>query len=353
MRIPEKKKAAKQLSLFILFYANTTINLLQCGKMQIKNAEAIRKKLTSIAVHDVNLKKGMKVSDLFKEMQKVGGFSAQHMVEGTEILNAMLTDKRSFNFLSFPADIVSTGIRGVLAGMTKHFNAIITTGGTVDHDLARAFGGKYSLGTFNADDAYLHSLKIYREGNVFIGNEEYGLKVEDSFKKIMDDIYTSKDYKKEYSASELLYEFGKRMRDPGSILRQAYLHNVKIFNPGILDGAFGTQLAIFSQDHDFKLNLIRDELDLSNISFDNKVTGALMMGGGISKHHVIWWNQFKGGLDYAVYITTATQFDGSLSGARLTEAVSWGKIKEKAKYVTIDGDATIILPFMASALDII
>jgi deoxyhypusine synthase len=140
------------------------------------------------------------------------------------------------------------------------------------------------------------------------------------------------------------------MTDENSILRQAYLHKVPVFVPGIVDGAFGTQLAIFSQDHDFKINLLKDELLLSDISFDQKVTGALMMGGGISKHHVIWWNQFKGGLDYAVYITTATQFDGSLSGARLTEAVSWGKIKEKAKYVTIDGDVTIILPVMAAAL---
>ena len=78
-----------------------------------------------------------------------------------------------------------------------------------------------------------------------------------------------------------------------------------------------------------------------------------MIGGGISKHHVIWWNQFKGGLDYAVYITTATQYDGSLSGARLTEAVSWGKVKEEAKYVTIDGDATIILPIMFSYLNLV
>ena len=317
-----------------------------------KDKKAESKRLTSIPVHDIKLQKGMTVEGLFDEMEHIGGFSAQHMVTGTHIISDMFKDKKSFNFLSFPADIVSTGLRGVLASMTKHFNAIITTGGTVDHDLARAFGGKYSLGTFNADDAYLHSLKVYRLGNVFIENDEYGLKVEESFKKIMDDIYSSKDYKKEYSASELLYEFGKRIDDNGSILRQAYLHNVKIFNPGILDGAFGTQLTIYSQDHDFKLNLIRDELKLSNISFDNKVTGALMIGGGISKHHVIWWNQFKGGLDYAVYITTATQFDGSLSGARLTEAVSWGKIKEKAKYVTIDGDATIILPFMMAALGI-
>jgi deoxyhypusine synthase len=75
-----------------------------------------------------------------------------------------------------------------------------------------------------------------------------------------------------------------------------------------------------------------------------------MIGGGISKHHVIWHSQYRGGLDYAVYITTATQYDGSLSGARLEEAVSWGKIQENAKYTTVDGDATIVLPIILSAL---
>lgn len=304
-------------------------------------------------VKDLRLSKGMSVKRLITEMSSMGGFSAQHMVNGVEILDRMLKDKKSFNFLSFPADIVATGLRGALAQAVKHFDAIITTGGTLDHDLARAYGGHYNLGSFYADDAELHKRKVYRLGNVFIEQKEYGLAVEDYFNEIMEDIYKSKDYKTEYSASELIWEFGKRMKDNGSIIRQAYLHNVPIFNPGILDGAFGTQLSIFSQTHNFKLNLIRDELKLSDISFDNKTTGALMIGGGISKHHVIWWSQFKGGLDYAVYITTATQFDGSLSGARLTEAVSWGKIKEKAKYVTIDGDATIILPVMLSALDIV
>ncbi len=321
--------------------------------MAKSNGDLGKKALLAEDVKDIRLKKGMRVSELIAAMEKMGGFSGQHMIDGIHILDAMLKDKDSYNFLSFPADIVSTGLRGVLAGMVKHFDAIITTCGTLDHDIARAFGGKYSVGTFNADDTKLHSMGIYRLGNVFIENKEYGKMLEDSFRKVMDDIYASKDYKGEYSPSELINEFGKRIPDEHSILRQAYLHNVKIFNPGIVDGAFGTQLAIFAQDHDFKLNVIKDELELSNISFDNKVTGALVMGGGISKHHVIWWNQFKGGLDYAVYITTATQYDGSLSGARLTEAVSWGKIKEKAKYTTIDGDATIILPFMAAALDIV
>lgn len=304
-------------------------------------------------VKDLKLKKEMKVSELVQSMKNIGGFSAQHMVRGIEILGEMVEDKNSFNFLSFPADIVATGIRGTLASAVKYFDAIITTGGTLDHDIARAFGGKYSLGSFYADDYELHQLGIYRLGNVFIENKEYGLKLEEGFDQIMKKIYASDDYKKEYTASELINEFGRHIKDKNSILRQAYLHKVPIFNPGILDGAFGTQLSIFSQDHDFKLDLLKDELKLSNIAFDNKVTGALMLGGGISKHHVIWWNQFKGGLDYAVYVTTSSQFDGSLSGARLTEAVSWGKVKERAKQTTIDADITIILPIMFAALDLV
>ncbi|MGC8495598.1 MAG: deoxyhypusine synthase [Candidatus Micrarchaeia archaeon] len=312
-----------------------------------------KKDLLKTPIKDLKIKKEMKVSELVKAMKDVGGFSAQHLVDGIDILKRMIDDKDSFNFLSFPADLVSTGIRGILASSVKYFDAIVTTGGTLDHDIARAYGGIYHKGTFNVDDSMLHRMGIYREGNVFIENAQYGLKMEESFNKIMNDIYNSKDYKKEYSASELIYEFGKRMTDNNSIIRQAYLNKVPIFCPGILDGAFGTALSIFAQDHDFKLNLIKDELELSNIAFDNKVSGALMLGGGISKHHVIWWNQFKKGLDYAVYVTTATQYDGSLSGARLTEAVSWGKIKEKARYVTIDGDVTIILPIMFAAIDLV
>ena len=303
-------------------------------------------------VRDVKLSKGMTVRQLIDEQRSIGGFSAQNMVRGIDIVKDMLGDKDSFNFLSFPADIIATGLRGMVADSVKHFDAIITTCGTLDHDLAKAYGGKYSLGTFDVDDNMLKDLDIYRLGNIFIGSEQYGLTVEKYFAEIMGDIYTSDGYKAEYSAAELLREFGKRIKDEHSILRQAYLHNVPIYVPGIVDGAFGTQLSLFSQDHKFKLDLLKDELALSNVSFDNKTTGALMLGGGISKHHVIWWNQFKGGLDYAVYITTASQYDGSLSGARLTEAVSWGKVKEKAKYVTVDGDITIILPIMFSYLEL-
>ncbi|MDE1861240.1 MAG: deoxyhypusine synthase [Candidatus Micrarchaeota archaeon] len=303
-------------------------------------------------VKDLELRKDMSLKEFIDSMRSIGGFTAQNMINGIDIIDSMMKDEKSFNFLSFPADIIATGLRGAIAKSVKHFDAIITTCGTVDHDLAKAYGGKYSLGSFDVDDNKLHQMNIYRLGNIFIDSKEYGNTVEDYFTEIMNDLYKSSDYKGEYSPSEILWEFGKRIKDENSILRQAYLHNVPIFNPGIVDGAFGTQLVLFSQDHKFKLDVMKDERKLSDIAFENKVSGAVMVGGGISKHHVIWWNQFKSGLDYAVYITTASQYDGSLSGARLTEAVSWGKVNERAKYITIDGDATVILPIILAYLNL-
>ncbi|MEM5806043.1 MAG: deoxyhypusine synthase family protein, partial [Candidatus Aenigmatarchaeota archaeon] len=95
---------------------------------------------------------------------------------------------------------------------------------------------------------------------------------------------------------------------------------------------------------------LKDEKLLSDLVWNTKKSGAVIIGGGISKHHVIWWNQFKKGLDYAVYITTAVEYDGSLSGARPREAISWNKIKENALTITIECDATICLPIIVASL---
>jgi deoxyhypusine synthase len=53
--------------------------------------------------------------------------------------------------------------------------------------------------------------------------------------------------------------------------------------------------------------------------------------------------------DLAIQLTTDTPENGGLSGATLSEAISWGKISEKASYVTVYGDATITLPLMVAA----
>ena len=90
--------------------------------------------------------------------------------------------------------------------------------------------------------------------------------------------------------------------------------------------------------------------ELANMVLSAKRTGALILGGGISKHYTIASNLLRGGLDYSVYITTASAYDGSLSGAFPREAKSWGKIKEKGSTSVVYGDATILLPLLYSSI---
>ena len=56
----------------------------------------------------------------------------------------------------------------------------------------------------------------------------------------------------------------------------------------------------------------------------------------------------RNGADYAVFLNTAQEFDGSDSGARPDEAVSWGKIKADARPVKVCGDASILFPLLIS-----
>ena len=121
--------------------------------------------------------------------------------------------------------------------------------------------------------------------------------------------------------------------------------------PGITDGSIGAQLFMHRQKNpQFFVDLMADEQILSDLTWPAKESHALMVGGGISKHHVIWWNQYRGGLDSAVSITTAPEYDGSLSGARLREAVSWGKVRPEAPQVVVEGDASLILPVLGADL---
>lgn len=64
-------------------------------------------------------------------------------------------------------------------------------------------------------------------------------------------------------------------------------------------------------------------------------TGIIVLGGGLPKHHICNANMLRNGADYAVYINTAQEFDGSDSGAQPDEAVSWGKIKGSAKTIKV------------------
>jgi len=308
-----------------------------------------KKKMLEDVVEDYELFKDMSVNELVLQMEKAWGFTAGKLAVGVKILEKMVNDADCVKFLSFPANIVATGTRGALKELVKRklLDCIITTCGTLDHDIARCWK-PYFRGSFLMDDEKLRERNINRLGNVLVPNESYGMIIEEKMRELLQNIWD--EGVREISTRQLCQEIGKRICNESAILYWAAKNNIPVYVPGITDGAVGYQIWLFSQDHDFKINLLKDEGELNDLVFTAKKTGALIVGGGISKHHTLWWNQFKDGLDYAVYISTAVEWDGSLSGARPREAVSWRKIKEKADHVMIEGDASVILPIIVSSL---
>ncbi|BBL45775.1 deoxyhypusine synthase [Nanobdella aerobiophila] len=307
-------------------------------------------------IKDLKIKKDIKVSELLEQFKNIGGFQAQELYRGYEALKDMFNDKEVIKILSFPADIISTGIRGLIRDIIKNklFDIIITTTGTLDHDIARLVNDYY-IGYFDSDDIKLREEGILRLGNVYIPDNNYGLAIENILRPILNDIFDelNKDNKKRIGTYELIYKIGERLennpRKEESIVYWSYKNKIPIIIPGITDGAVGTQILINEYDYpDIQISVWEDEKLLASKFFGDKKVGALILGGGISKHHTIWWAQFSGGLKYAVYISSANELDGSLSGAKTKEAITWKKIKKDAKHVNIWSDITIALPLIIS-----
>ncbi|MCI4336278.1 MAG: deoxyhypusine synthase [Thermoplasmata archaeon] len=303
-------------------------------------------------VEDIRIDDAPSLDRLIRRMEAAGGFSAREVARGVDVLAHILGAEEMTTFLSFPADIVATGTRGVLATLVRegYVEAVVTTCGTLDHDLARAYR-PYLHGEWNLDDVQLHRKGLYRLGNLVIPHAHYGGVIEREMQRLLRRRWAAGT--RRLSTVDLSWAIGESLgtkHGVGSITRAAFERQVPVFVPGITDGAVGSQLWLFWQDHkELVLDLFADEQRLSDLVFEAKRSGAIMLGGGISKHHTIWWNQFRDGLDAALYITTAVEWDGSLSGARTREAVSWGKLKPNARHTTVDGDVTVLFPLMVGA----
>jgi deoxyhypusine synthase len=301
-------------------------------------------------VKGITLDKDTCVAELTDKMKNVG-FQATHLGRAVDIIKKMKS-KKAIIFFAFTSNMVSSGLRELFAQIVKEkkVNLIITSVGSVEEDLIKAHK-PFLLGDFNADDKDLHRKGINRIGNIYVPNQRYEL-LEDLLMPFFASLYEKQSKTgKMISPSALIYELGKTVKDKNSILYWATKNNIPIFCPGITDGALGLQLYFFKQKHpDFGIDVTADMKELADITLSADKTGAIILGGGIAKHHTIGVNILRGGLDYAVYVTTATQYDGSLSGARTNEAVSWSKLKESANNVCVEGDATIIFPLIAPAL---
>jgi deoxyhypusine synthase len=152
-----------------------------------------------------------------------------------------------------------------------------------------------------------------------------------------------------WSPSQIIERFGQEINDPSSVWYWCAKNKIPVFCPGLTDGSVGDMLYFHLWSRSgFVLDIAQDIRKLNDLAMKAKKSGMVILGGGISKHHVCNANLMRKGADYSVFINTASEFDGSDSGARPDEAVSWGKIKLTAKPVKVYSDATIAFPLLVA-----
>jgi deoxyhypusine synthase len=291
------------------------------------------------------------VNELAKQFKNCA-FNARRVGEAVDIIEEMIKDKKCVKFLGLSGAMVPAGMRKIIVGMIKNkwVDIIVSTGANITHDIACSFGEKY----IQCDVAKVDDLDLRKKGfdRIYdvISPTKTMATMEKNIQRILKEIKGG-----EYSTFELMAEIGKRIDDKGSIVRNAYEKNVKIIIPAFVDSILGIQVWMYSQDHNLKVNSMKDLDYLVNLNFDlkrdGKNTGALILRGGVPKNFI-----FQSVLvadkphRYLVQIATQGPEYGDLTGATLEEAISWGKADEKSKLCTVYCDPTIALPIIFSAL---
>jgi len=294
-------------------------------------------------VKDFLWKPGMTVKQLVDDFGSLG-YQSIELNRASDLVCKMKQEGCKI-FLTFTSNMVTTGLRGFFAQLIKlkMVDVLVTTSASIEEDIIKSLGDHVEVTSFNADDIAMHEKGENRVGNLLIRNESY-MKFEDKMKEYLEEIYSKH---KRIDVSLFLKELGLLLDDENSILYQAAKNDVPIFCPGIADSAIGFHLYLFQEKNkDFIVDVIGDFKNIILSSNHDEKKGLISLGGSISKHYAIFSGLLNGGFDYAVYLTTSHATSGSMSGATTKEAMSWGKLKDTAAGVTVNGDVTITFPLV-------
>ncbi|KAH0472995.1 MAG: uncharacterized protein KVP18_000749 [Porospora cf. gigantea A] len=312
--------------------------------------------------------------DSFIDHFKTSGFQASNLGLAIEEVNRMLMWRLSdepFNpdvegdewedltvrkttrckiWLSFTSNMISSGVRELLVFLAKHklVDVFCTSAGGVEEDLIKCLGDTY-LGDFNFKGKDLRPKGWNRIGNLLLPNENY-CKFEEWLQPLLDEMLVQQESAgMNWTPSKMIKFLGERINDESSLLYWCAKNDIPIFCPGITDGSLGDNLYFHSyRNPGLRIDVVEDIRRVTEVSIACKKSGIIVLGGGIAKHHICNANMFRNGADFAVYMSTAQEFDGCDSGARPDEAVSWGKIRLDAKPVKVFVEATIGFPLLVA-----
>lgn len=305
-------------------------------------------KLPEIKGYD--FEKGFDLDKFVKSLSQTG-IQATNLGQAVSIVTAVIREKVPV-FLSFTSNMVSSGVREAITYLVKHkmVSAIVTSSGGVEEDAIKA-RMPFRLGQFNAKGESLLDAGVSRIGNIYATDENYTY-----FDFFMTKIFKRLLNEDVITPSKICYEIGKQLEKEkefeheSSYLYWAYKNNIPVYVPAMPDGTICDLAYYFKKKHpEFQIDVMADHLKIIDYTMNLEKSAAIILGGSSPKHYVLNANIFKDGLDYAIYITTATEHDASDSGGNQEEAVSWAKIKPNASRVKVVCDASIAFPLLVAA----
>ncbi|XP_029049015.2 probable deoxyhypusine synthase [Osmia bicornis bicornis] len=251
-------------------------------------------------------------------------------------------------FLGYTSNMASCGIRDTIRFLVQHsmVDCIVTTAGGVEEDLIKCLAPTY-IGDFHLEGKHLRQQGLNRIGNLLVPNDNY-CKFEDWVMPKLDAMLAEQKEKGTlWTPSKVIAKLGEEINNEESIYYWAARNKIPVFSPALTDGSLGDMMYFHSfRNPGLVIDIVSDLRRLNTMAMKAVKSGMIIIGGGVVKHHICNANLMRNGADYAVFINTASEFDGSDSGARPDEAVSWGKIRVDAKPVKIYAEATLVFPLL-------
>ncbi len=326
-------------------------------------------------VKAIDIHNPKKISELLVEMKQTG-FQGRKLGEVVDVWDEMIRDKDTTIILGYAGSLSTTGQWKIINWLIekRYIDVLVSTGANISEDIVEAMGYPYLQGPHMANDKHVLESDYNRYYDVYGSETEY-MKMTNMVADFM--MTLDKNYR--YTTREFLYLLGKWLgkKNINSIVATAAKHKVPVYCPAITDSPYGdAALLAKSKGHDFILDAIKDYHEFMGIADKVKGTGVIYIGGGVPKDFIQLLtvssslehsgyklpNRKEGALKqpsgetvyphkYAIQITTDSPQWGGLSGCTFEEAISWGKIDEKGKYVQCYCDATIALPIATHALN--
>ncbi|MEM2910658.1 MAG: deoxyhypusine synthase family protein [Nitrososphaerota archaeon] len=284
--------------------------------------------------------------ELLKRFSQVG-MVARELGRAFSIMVSMFLDNDCHRLLGIAGAAVASGLRPLITKLIKlgFVNTVVTTGANITHDIIEAIGGKhFVLEHDEIDDVKLAKKGIYRIYNIGIMGESYNM-----LEKFVDEAFET--VSGIFSSPDIVKMLASKIKDEGSFIKASYDCGVEVFSPALADSILGSQIR-FRTGGKVRLDTLSDVSKLVDRVWDSKRTGAIFLGGGTPKHFAMMAVNTAGRpLSYAIQITTDREEHGGLSGARLEEAKSWGKVMVEGMIANVCLDMSIALPLLVLAFE--